>query len=530
MESPKDIGEQVTSIFGGLSLTQKVIGGVILAAVLGGLLILTLTGKAKTGNYEVLFSNLTQEDAGEAVTWLRENRVPYQLANEGTAIMVPASRVHETRLDLAGAGLPRGGGVGFEIFDKTSLGTTDFVHRLNYQRALQGELARTIRQFRQIRSARVHIATPKESVFIEDQREPSASISLSLQGREKLSKNQIQAIVNLVACAVPSLTPENITVVDTAGRLLYRKEGEKDGLLSATQMEYQLRLEETMRRKVESMLEEVVGVGRAQARVTAEVDFTKVDVTEENFDPEGQVVRSEQLLTEADLRGGQSPEGIPGVKGELATFSESSDQAADGESRKRNNVTRNYEISKTIKHVMEPVGNIKRLSVAVMVDGTYEKVVDKDGKAELKYKQRTQEELQSFERITKNAIGFDEDRGDQVEVVGVSFALSSLLEAEETVMDQWRGLIEHLAKPLMYLLVVVVLLLFVVRPFFRMMSDKQLEKQRMAILSEKGIVEEEEDLTLPEKALTDRERIYRLAQSDPNRAADLVKRWLKEEY
>ncbi|MDH5298775.1 MAG: flagellar basal-body MS-ring/collar protein FliF, partial [Desulfobulbaceae bacterium] len=443
-------------------------------------------------------------------------------------------QVYEARLNLAGEGLPRGGGVGFEIFDKTSLGTTDFVQRLNYQRALQGELARTIRQFDQVEEARVHLATPKESVFVEDEKPPTASVSVRLRRGTKLSQNEIQSIVHLVASAVPGLTPENLTVVDTTGRLLFRKEGDEASLLSATQLEYQQKIEEGLRKKVESMLEEAVGVDHVRARVTAEMDFNRVNVTEESFDPESQVVRSEQMLNEEDQRGGQQPEGIPGVKGSLATFAESGDTAAGGNSFKRNNVTRNYEISRVTKQVQAAPASIKRLSVAVMVDGTYEKVVGKDEKSSQKYAPRTADEMKFFEKIAKNAIGYNEERGDQVEVVNMSFALSNILEPEPDPMEKWRELVERLAMPLIYLLIAIAFLLFVVRPFFRLLTVKQVEAQRAAELAERSARElatgeSEEDLSLVPRALSDQEKIFRLAQSDPARAADLVRRWLREE-
>ncbi|MFQ6757155.1 MAG: flagellar M-ring protein FliF [Deltaproteobacteria bacterium] len=537
MATPKEILEQIASIAKGLSMTQKILGLVVIAVVVGGLLTLTTTGKETS--YKVLFSGMNQEDAGEVVAKLKEQRIPYKLSEDGAAILVPATQVYEVRLSLAGEGLPRGGGVGFEIFNETSFGQTDFVQRLNYQRALQGELARTIRNFQQVTEARVHIATPKESVFIEDEKPPTASVSVKLRGREKLNQHEIQSIVNLVASAVPGLTTENITLVDTAGRLLYRKQAEGEGILTGNQLEYQIKIEDTMRQKVETMLEEVVGVNRARARVTAEIDFNKVERTEEIFDPEAQVVRSEQMLTENDQRGGANPEGIPGVKGELATFAEEGEAGAgSGAGYNRNNVTRNYEISKQTKHTQDKGGAVKRLSIAVMVDGSYEKSVDKDGKTSLKYQPRSPEEMQNLDKLVKNAIGYNEERGDQVEVASLPFALSSVPEPEPDPMEKWRAMTEWLAMPLVYLLVAVLVILFVVKPFLKLLASKQLESRAGGIAPRAGghgpaiggiAAEEEEDLSLAPRGLTDQERIYRLAQSDPDRAADLVRRWLREE-
>ncbi|MEW6501673.1 MAG: flagellar basal-body MS-ring/collar protein FliF [Thermodesulfobacteriota bacterium] len=536
MAGPKEIFAQIVSVFQGMTTAQKLIGVGVVTVVLGGLVALATLGGGDATEYKVLFSGLTQEDAGEVVNRLKEQRIPYKLSEDGGAIMVPATQVYEVRLAMAGQGLPRGGGVGFEVFDQTSLGTTDFVQRLNYQRALQGELARTIRQFQQVLEARVHIATPKESVFVEDEKPVTASISVKLRGREQLSQHQVQSIVNLVACAVPGLTPENITLVDTVGRLLYRKSGDQGGVLSGNQLEYQFKVEETARKKVESMLEEVVGVNRVRASVTADIDFNKKEVTEENFDPEAQVVRSEQMLTEEDQRGGPSPQGIPGAKGELATFAESGEGAGQGSAYKRSNTTKNYEISRQTKHVQDMGGAVKRLSVAVMVDGTYDKSVDKEKGTTLKYKPRSPEEMQYFEKLVKNAIGFNEERGDQVEVASMSFALSTMTEPEPAALEKWREIMEWLAMPIVYLLIALGVLLFVVKPFFRILTTKQLEGRRVGEQIEGGHYVGgvptgeggEEDLSLSPKGLTDQERIYRLAQSDPDRAADLVRRWLRE--
>lgn len=532
MATPKEMFDQIGGVFKGLSTVQKVVFATVVVGALVALV--SLSFHETKGNYKVLYSGLAQDDAAAVVSSLKEKRIPYTLASGGSVIMVPADQVLETRLELAGQGLPRGSGVGFEIFDKTNLGTTDFVQRINYQRALQGELARTIMQIQQVRYARVNLAIPKESVFVEDQKEPSASVILKLRGRERLGAQEIKAIVNLVASSVSGLKPSNITLVDTEGRLLFRQEGDQQSLLSATQLEYQMQVEETYRKKVESMLEEVVGVGRAQAQVTADIDFDRVNTTQENFDPDSQVVRSEQTVTESDISGGEPATGIPGVKGNLASFSSSSQSGtASGETHKRSNVTKNYEINKETRHIEGASGAIKRLSVAVMVDGTYIKKKGKDGATVMQYVPRSQQEIANFTKVVENAIGYDADRGDQVEVVSVPFAISSITEPPETPMEKWSGLIDKLVTPLMVLLVIAALTLFVIRPFFRLLAEKQRQREGLLVHTTPGgqmvAQEEEEDLSLSPKKMSDKERIYKLAQSDPDRAADLVRRWLREE-
>jgi flagellar M-ring protein FliF len=535
MAPAKGIFEKFVLNFIGSTLGQKIAMFVVVAAVIGGLVSLTKVGS--TLQYQVLYSGLTQEDAADVVASLKEARILYQLSAEGATVMVPAGQVYEIRLTLAGEGLPRGGGVGFEIFDKTSLGTTDFVQRLNYQRAMQGELARTIRQFRQVQEARVHIATPKESVFIEDEKQPTASVSLKLRGKEQLSNSEVKAIVHLVASSIPGLSIENVSVVDTSGHLLYRGQGGKDSFLSDNQLEYQFAVEEKLRRKIETMLEEVVGVNHVRARVNANIEFSRVNYTEENYDPEGQVMRSEQVETEGDGGAGGQPQGIPGVKGDLAGLEGAGGGSSSSGAYQRNNITRNYEISRQTKHVQEATGIIKKLSVAVMVDGTFEEVVDKEGKSSLQYKPRTQEEMQFFDKLIKNAIGYSEDREDQVELVNMSFALVTVPEGEPVKTNQALELAEKFAAPIFYLMLGVVFLLFFVRPFLKTIATMPIQIQKAGRVraassgvggSEAEFEEEDEDSLQPKK-VTDKEKIYRLAQSDPDRAADLVRRWLREE-
>lgn len=527
MADVKDVLKQGLDIIKSLTLMQKIIAGLVVAVVLFTLLSLTFVGSKPA--MKVLYANLNSGDAGDIVAQLKELRIPYELTENGTAILVDQNNVYETRLAMAADGLPKGGGVGFEIFDKTSLGTTDFVQKLNYHRALQGELARTIAGFDKIKAARVHLAQPKESIFVEDTQPPTASVSVTLAGREKLSKNEIKAIVNLVGSAITGLKEANITLVDTAGHLLYRKDGDEDSLLSATQIEYQQRLERTLRSKLETMFEEVVGAEKVIARVNADIDFDHVDVSEEVFDPETQVVRSEQVVTERD--GAMDvQQGIPGVKGQLATYTEAGETGDGGGGFKRDNITRNYEVSKKVTRTKAAIGQVRKLSVAVMVDGTYTKV-EKDGKMTKEYLARSDQELATFMKMAQNTVGYDPERGDKVEVVSMPFHLSSYMEPAPDVLDQYRSLLDQLALPAVLLFVAICFFMFVIRPFFRLMSNQHVADHRAATQAEQELVavESSEDLTLTPLGMTDKERIFKLAQSDPDRAADLVRRWLRSE-
>ncbi|MCA1989161.1 MAG: flagellar M-ring protein FliF, partial [Desulfarculus sp.] len=239
--------------------------------------------------YKVLFSGLSQRDAAQVVAKLKDLKVPYSLSGDGGTVSVPEEQVHEARLALAGEGLPRGQGVGFEVFNKVDMGTTEFVQKINYQRALEGELARTIASFAEVREARVHIVMPRDSLFVEEEKKPSAAVVVDLASGRALSAGQLAGVVNLVASAVPDLTDERVTVVDTRGNLLYKKQADVPGFaagLTASQLDYQRNFEKQLRAKVETMLEQVLGPGRAVVRVASDIDFTRTQTTEDLFNPD----------------------------------------------------------------------------------------------------------------------------------------------------------------------------------------------------------------------------------------------------
>lgn len=531
MAPPKQILSQTADIIRNLTTAQKLVAATLLIAVMGGLLSLSLMETKR--NYAILYSGMGQKDAAAVVDELKAQGINYELAEQGTAVKVPQGEVHEIRLNLAGQGLPKGDSVGFEVFDKRNLGATDFVQNVNYQRAMQGELARTIKEFGAVQDVRVHIARPKQSVFVEESEPVSASVSLSMNNSAGLSEREIKSVVNLVAGAVPRLSDKDVTVVDTTGRLLYPKDGvDSQSASAATKLKYTNEVERNLRHKLESMFDEVLGENKVVARVNAAVDFSEVDSIQKSYDPEEQVARSEQISRERGAGGGES-QGVPGVKGELATAPQSEEGENTGEGYSRENEVRNYEISNKVVNIKEEVGSIERVSVAVMVDGTYEEV-NEDGKVVEEYEPRSSEDIAWLTRMTKNAIGYNEDRGDQVEVANMRF--KKIEKPEETAapdtMEKWQTLVERAIMPVLTLVAILGFFLFVVRPFIKLLATQKEEGARVAReTADSGAgeeVEEEEDIGLKPRGVTDRERIYKLAQSDPDRAADLVRRWLRE--
>lgn len=379
-----------------------------------------LAHRAVQPDYTLLFSGLDSADAQEIVTRLEVLDVPFRLSDSGDAIMVPSDRALRLRMSLAEEGMTGGGVVGYEIFDQAdAFGTTDFLSNLNLKRALEGELARTIAAMRNVRGARVHLVQPERTLFRREQTPPSASVFLSLRTPGSLEPRSITAIRQLVAAAVPGLEPARIAVLDDSGKLL-AKSGDSDDpnlILEETEQHRQA-FEERLRTKIVSLLERTVGPGRVDAIVTAELDFDEISTTQEIFDPAGQVARSTQTVEEeADLNE-RDPENAVGVANNLPNEGGGQgDAATTQENTTRTEETVNFEISRTVRSEMRRGGGIRRLSVAIQVDGRYEP--DADGN--LQYTARTQEELDELETLARTAAALDEERGDSISILSRQF-------------------------------------------------------------------------------------------------------------
>lgn len=422
-------------MFSNFSINQRLMILVAAAAAIAGVIALALW--TQQPDMQVLFTKLTDEDAAGIVEKLKEAKVPYETAAGGSTIRVPSGQVHDLRLQLTTQGLPRGGGVGYEIFDRTSIGMSEFVQKLNYRRALQGELARTIAQMPEVERARVHLALPERRLFASEQDHARASIVLSLRSGQVLSKTQVQGVVHLVASSVEGLQTRDVTIVDGHGRLLSSAITDDTAGLSNTQLEYQRTVEKDIESRIQSMLERIVGANKAVVRVSTLVDFRKVETTEERYDPNGQVVRSEQRGQEKSNGVNAVSGGVPGVQSNVpaGTAEPEGGQSSTTNSQTKNE-TVNYEISRTVSRIVEPVGTIKKLSVAVLVDGLYEAIKSEEAGAEStkKYVPRSDEDMKRIEDIVKKAMGYSAERQDQVEVVNVPFDVGSE-EAQGTAIE-----------------------------------------------------------------------------------------------
>ncbi|MBC17248.1 MAG: flagellar M-ring protein FliF [Desulfovibrio sp.] len=521
--------QKVTGFWSDRTMSQRIlIAGLAVSVILAFALMIYWMNKP---DYKTLMTNLYPEDANRVVSMLQAAKEDYRLTDNGSTIQVPADRVYELRLQVAGEGNLHGQGIGFEIFDEVQIGQTDFVQHINYQRALQGELARTITEFPMVDKTRVHLVLPQKSLFIEDQMPPSASIILQLKDDGKLGANEVQGIVNLVAMAVEGLDPKNITVTDMKGRPLYTPEDDSMGLaLSNTQLEYKAEIERKMQRRIMELLGPVVGPEKVIARVNSDLDFSQKTIRKEVFDPDGSVVRSETRSEEttagaANLAGGEPDANFrgDGFTGTRTT------QDSTRESR-----TTNFEINKQEENIIAPVGELQRLSVAVIVDGTWQ---TNEETGESVYVPRTEEELQRIENLIANAVGFDSVRGDTIEVSNISFGEPVLYDSE-SLMRTMLEYAQRLGKPFLNGLLIFLFLILVVRPVVMALirprvAEQEIEEMAGLPGAERLALEEEE---VDEEAMDISRRLenaknhaVQLSDENLDQAVHLLKTWLTQE-
>ncbi|MGZ3254101.1 MAG: flagellar basal-body MS-ring/collar protein FliF [Burkholderiaceae bacterium] len=404
------------------------LGVAVIIAVMSGIWMYT-----QQPEYRILFSNYSDRDGGAIVASLQQMNVPYKFSDGGGAILVPASQVHEARLKLASQGLPKGGNVGFELMENQKLGVSQFLEQVNFQRALEGELARSIESIGVVQGARVHLALPKATVFVREQQKPTASVVLNLQSGRTLDQQQVSAIVHLVASSVPDLPPQNISVIDQNGNLLSRSDKSvNNNTLDATQLKYVQDLQQSVVKKVESIITPIVGVNNVRAEATADIDFSQSEQAAETYKPNQtpneSAVRSQQS-SESLASNGATTGGVPGALSNqppvpatapLTTpaVGKPTGAAAVTPTNTHKDSTINYEVDKTVRYVQQPMGGLKRLSVAVVVN--YKREVDAKGKVTMK--PLTDAEQTQITDLVKEAMGFNKDRGDTLNVVNSPFA------------------------------------------------------------------------------------------------------------
>ena len=524
--------ERLKTFWQNLSTPQRIMWVAIPSVVI--ILVTVIALYASAPNYMPLFSNLSSEDAGAIIKQLKDKKVPYKIEGGGKVITVPTKFLYDTRLDLATLGLPKGGGVGFEIFDKTNLGVTDFTQRINYVRALEGELSRTIAAIDVIQEARVHLVLPKKELYEESQKEPTASVLVKMRYTEKLTYDQTKAIVHLVASSVEGLTPVNVTIVDTKGEVLsdiIRDELTEDTAsfslskqlkLTNQQIKIQKDFEKDIQRRVESMLGQVLGDSRTTVRVTAELNFDQVEKKDEVYEPiiggKG-VLRSSKKNLESYTGAGVYPGGVPGTDSNIPGYK----SVVSGNSQySKSEATENFEITKREKHVVETVGAVKRLSVAVIVDNLQP------------------QQVTSIKNAVIAAAGLDLGRGDQVAVENVSFDRSAE-KADQYKVDAANR--EKYTSMIMSLGIIIGILLFALFFLRSTLKPKAIrEKLRRQIEMASASAKADEEVEVPLEAVPSaaelaeaqkraemKRQITKIARENPKIIVQLIKRWLTEE-
>ncbi|CNH35631.1 flagellar basal-body MS-ring/collar protein FliF [Yersinia pekkanenii] len=535
----------------------------LIAAAAAVAILVALMLWAKSPDYRVLYSNLSDRDGGDIVTQLTQLNIPYRFADSGGALLIPADKVHETRLRLAQQGLPKGGAVGFELLDQEKFGISQFSEQVNYQRALEGELSRTIGTLGPVMNVRVHLAMPKPSLFVREQKSPTASVTLALQLGRALDDGQINAIVYMVSSSVAGLPPGNVTVIDQTGRLLTQSDSAGRDL-NAAQLKFTNEVENRFQRRIETILAPMVGNGNVHAQVTAQVDFASREQTDEEYKPNQAAnqgaVRSQQVSNSEQL-GGTNVGGVPGalsnqpsatpvapievpqpVPAAGAAANTANRPAATTAARStatssnnRHDQTTNFEVDRTIRHIQQQAGMVQRLSVAVVVNyGS-----DKAGKPIA----LTKDQLAQVESLTREAMGFSTVRGDSLNVVNTPFNATD--EASGIALPFWQqqSFFDQLLNAGRYLLIVLVAWILwrkLVRP---MMAKKQVADKaaasvnnmvQTAVASETA-KQSKEELALRKKnqqrmsAEVQAQRIRELADKDPRIVALVIRQWMSND-
>lgn len=506
---------------------------------------------ARTPDYKVLFANLSDKDGGSVVASLSQMNVPYKYAEGGGAILVPASQVHDARLKLASQGLPRGGTVGFELMENQRFGITQFQERLNFQRGLEGELARSIQALPVVQGARVHLALPTQNGFMRDQQKPSASVLLNLHPGRLLDRAQVAGIVHLVASSIPDLSPKQVSIIDQTGALLSANGESASSGLDPGQLNYIRQVETGHIARILAILEPIYGRDNVRAQVSADVDFTQSEQTAEQFKPnqgsEPAAIRSMQTL-EAKDAGGAAAQGVPGAMSNQppvaatapANAAAQNPQAAgqpgaQGGSTGRKEATTNFEVDKTVRVTRAGSGLIKRLSAAVVVN--HKKVTAADGKVTWVALQAP--EIENVNALVREAIGFAKDRGDSINVVNAPFSRDEVAKEPELPLWKQPDVIDMAKDGTRYLgllMLALIVIFSVVRPAIRSLAPKPLPAARLSATVENDLALPPPDSAAATAATAEtpalpnpNDAILKMARENPAAVAHVVRGWVTKE-
>lgn len=539
------VSKQIADFLGNLSTGRKVaLVAALLSIVVGTAMLFSWA--SKTG-YSPLMTNLNGEDAANIMRVLREKSIPFVVDASGRNISVPNESVSETRMVLATMGMPQNSVVGYEVFDKQGLGTTSFVQRMNQKRAREGELMRTINSIRGVKRSRVHLALPEKSTFVEDQKKPTASVIVDLEGGVVLTEKQLFGIGTLVARAVEGLDSADVAIVDSNGKMLTRANSDPISALTGNQMDMRSRMEREMESRIEDMLSKVVGEGHVVARVSADMDFSQVNETQTIYDQDGAAVRSSEKNNQQMEGSRPGPRGPAGATSNTPGNGPELQQAAEIKNNtSRINEVVNYAVPQTVRTTTRSPGQIKRLSVAVVLDGKQIKVAGKEGEAATtKVEAWSADKLKEIEAIVAGAVALDRKRGDTLEVRNMEFTRADLdgADAQLEAVER-RKYIQKLTSYGVIALLAGLFFAFVVRPYIKWITEntiddvasflpqtiEELEKLQKgnAIVGLEDVVPTLPDRLDPEKVEGEmiREKIVTLVENNPHKASLVVQGWL----
>jgi flagellar M-ring protein FliF len=530
---PSTLAPAGTSVFARMSPRTK---GMLLLGAAGVAAVLAAAWLwSSSPTYRVLFTNLSDRDGGAIIAQLSQMNIPYKNGDGGT-VLVPQDRVHEARLKLASAGLPKGSVVGFELMETQKFGVTQFQEQVNYQRGLEGELARSIQALAPVANARVHLALPKQSGFLRDKQPPTASVLLQLHNGKALDRAQVAGIVHLVSSSVPEMSPKNVSVVDQHGNLMASPRDGSAAGLDAAQLDYVGRIESETIRRIEDILEPIVGRGNVRAQVTADVDFSQIENVAETYAPnqgaETKAAIRSQSTQESSQPGPATPQGVPGalsnqpptpptapINGTAAPLNATAPAAANANSTRREALT-NFEVDKTVRHTKVASGQVKRMTAAVVVN-------HKGGKDGAAAAPLTEQEMANVNALVREAMGYSKERGDSVNVVNTAFNTVEFGPAE--ALPLWKqpdvvALAKELGKATLFLMLTLIVVFGVVRPALKSIGAQPKAPPPQPLPATPPVPQ----LSAPEAPPTPLEQMRQLAKNDPATVANVVKAWVGE--
>jgi flagellar M-ring protein FliF len=529
LDGLSQIGPQLAAFWRGLSAAQRLAFLSVTLITLGAGALLVRV--ASEPDYATLFAGLAPEDAATIVDTLRASDVPFRLEHAGTAVLVPRDRVYDLRLDLASKGLPSSGPIGFEVFDDASLGMTPFQQQVHYRRALEGELERTISRLRPVHWARVHINIPERTAFRRDRKEPTAAVVLNLGAGQKLSAGEAMGITQLIAGAVEGLDPGAVTLVDARGQLLVTPGRERDSTMAAGVLELQKTIEESLEVRAQALLDAALGPGRSAVTVAAKIDRRRFEEKQERVNPDESAVISNQTTEESRTTPASAFGGIPGTPSNLPGGTPPEVAAQNG-TETITRETQNFDVSRSQSTTVVPMGQIERLSIAVLLDGTYAPAVTDEETADAApaapaYTPRTDEEILLYTNLVKRAVGFDDARGDTIEVQNVAFR-SPLAEVALEAPPFWDAPLVHVLAPTLarvglVLLGLLLLIRMVLRPTLATLAQAAATSANAPI--ERGAAGSDGPLLLPSK---DAELVIPLGKDQAKNVAEAMRQWLRE--